>query len=136
MTSSTRYIVWMAFASIYYHYNNLFANIHDECRFRVLPLFKDTSDDIIKCMRVAYPWDALFLSLEPASVAPYHASYWMMEFQNYNRGHRDTMICSYIMLDKLPLYPLPSAPSPCLPPHRILCAILFFPVHRRCRLLP
>ena len=57
MAPSTRYIVWMDFDSICYHYNYLVANLHNECSFRVLPLFKDIPDDIIKCVRIAYPYD-------------------------------------------------------------------------------
>ena len=33
------------------------ANIHDECFFHALELFKDISDKILKFVRVAYPWE-------------------------------------------------------------------------------
>ena len=38
----------------------------------------------------------------PASMDPYHAHYWLVEFQNKNRCHRDTMLYLYILLYKLP----------------------------------
>ena len=33
------------------------ANLRNECSFRVLLFLKEIPDDILKCMRVAYPWD-------------------------------------------------------------------------------
>ena len=47
----------MAFASISYHYNHMVANIDDECSFHGLQFFKDIPDNILKFVRVSYPWD-------------------------------------------------------------------------------
>ena len=37
----------------------------------------------------------------PASVPPQHAHNWVVDFQTHNRGHRDTILCLYIVLDVL-----------------------------------
>ena len=44
----------------------------------------------------------LFICIGHTSVAPYHAHYWVVVFQTYNRGYRYTSICPSIFLYYLP----------------------------------
>ena len=46
-----------------------------------------------------------FSSFGPSYMAPYHADYWVVDFQTHNRGHWDTIICTSIVLDKIPYTP-------------------------------
>ena len=47
----------------------------------------------------------LLLYFGSASVAPYHANYLVVDFQNQNRCHRYTRLCPYIVLDMLTYTP-------------------------------
>ena len=47
------------------------ANIHDECSFCAFPFFKEIPDNIIKCVRVAYPWDTTEYTPKLTGVPPH-----------------------------------------------------------------
>ena len=47
------------------------ANLRNECSFCVLLFLKEIPDDILKCMRVAYPWDTTEYTPKLAGVPPH-----------------------------------------------------------------
>ena len=87
MMLSTSYIVWMNFSSISYHCNHLVANLQKGCRFCVLPFLKKIPDNILKSVRVAYPWDTTAFTPTLTGVPPHVLL--MLEIEIIRRKYYD-----------------------------------------------
>ena len=56
MTVQVKYLAWMLFSTIYFHYDYLNENLHPFSSLRVLPFFKDISSEFTKLSNILYPW--------------------------------------------------------------------------------
>ena len=84
----------------WYWWNNIYSQFWNACLL-------DISSIIISLF-------SSILSLWPASMTPYHDHSWVVVFQSQNRGHRENIICTYMVLKVLRSSPLL---VPCYPPH-------------------
>ena len=83
----------------WYWWNNIYSQFWNACLL-------DISSIIISLF-------SSILSLWPASMTPYHDHSWVVVFQSQNRGHRENIICTYMVLKVLRSSPLL---VPCYPP--------------------
>ena len=51
-------IVLYCFATVCYHYTFLSDSLHTKCVLRCSPIFQNIPEDMIKSVRIAYPWDS------------------------------------------------------------------------------
>lgn len=71
ISPQTFHLVYMCFATVCYHYDELQKNMHPECILRNAALFRDIPKNICEYSKVAYPWDATSDTPKSTGVPPH-----------------------------------------------------------------
>ena len=61
----------MFFASIFFHCRHLNEVMYGKCSFRASAFFKGVTDKLLKCLRIAYPWDATKFTPKLIGIPPH-----------------------------------------------------------------